>query len=1428
MNVRGCFSRWTIVVAASLLLLAGDAQSGEPVSLFDGTTLQGWEGDPAYWRIDDGSIVGEIANGQTLGKNTWLVWRGGTLTDFDLRLKVKLSGAPAANSGIQFRCQVEDIEHVSGYQADLDQGATWLGRIYDEHGRALLVERGSRVRIDEDGTRHVETFAPANQYSVLFRDGEWNDYRIVAVGDHIAVYINGTLFSELQDRQRGEQDLSGSLAVQLHSGPETRVEFRDLMLERLESDDDRLGEFRIAEPVQPKGDRIDGDFPAGNDGADLNLGFERGDLAGWTASGNAFEGQPVRRDGIAGRWPGQTSNKQGDYFIGGFEVVQDRGTGSLTSSPFEVSRPYASFLLGGGDTPDTRVELLLVESDDGTSRVIHTSVGNQREQMRRVVVDLSSWQGQRVAVRLIDASSGGWGHLNFDDFRLHDEPPAVIDATSVWRSIRNPLLQHLVPNPVAMRVDAEAPGTPFATLAQMFVPPGFSVDLIAAEPELHQPMAMTFDAKGRLWVVEGYSYPQKRPAGEGLDRILIFHDSDGDGSFDDRKVFAEGLNLVSGMEVGHGGVWIGAAPELLFIPDRDGDDRPDGEPEVLLDGFGFADTHETLNSFLWGPDGWLYGNQGVFNTSQIGKPGAPDSERESLSAGVWRYHPTRRQFEVFAHGGSNQWGLDFDQQGQLFMTHCRSYWGTGPTTHVMQGGHYWNQVNGGYAPFISPVAPADQPWMRNYLLASARYGHGEGGAGKRGSREVYGGHSHVGTMIYLGDNWPDEYRNHLLTHNLHGHQMNHQLNVREAGGYRTFHAGRDLLFCADPQYIGVDLMVGPDGAVFISDWYDPRHCHNPNVEQWDRGNGRIYRMKYDATYSPATIDYSTASDRQLVEAQLHKNDWHARAARLVMHERASTGGFDAVGAARLRSIATEHGAVDRRLRALWSLHVLGQIDADLAERLMADDNEYVRAWTIQLAVEAMPVQVLAPILERLSKQDPSLLVLRYLASAIQRLPPDIAWSIASSLARRDDTRSDRELSLLLWYGIATIEPDSGERMRGLADQSHDPMLRDFILWYGAKRSASGRDVLAGQLFSATGSQRLHYLQLLELAVRGMRGVSSPRSWAQHAAELYDSEDSKVREMSEVLGGVFADDALFARMRSTLRQEGATDAERRRALAILETDLAPENLPLLLDLLSNPQLVAQSLPMLMRFDDVAVAEALIDHMHQWPDEIDKSALEVLVGRPSWANRLLDAIQTGVLPKETLTAYNARQVYDLGDESLRDRLASQWGRLGQSSEIHRKEIDDLVQAYQAAPLWAYNAQDGANHYKKLCATCHDPPEQSPAGDPAAITPEHLAPKLAGSGSKGIQYLVENVLDPNAVIGRDYQARNVLTIEGRVITGLIEQETDSAVTIRTATSRVTVAREEIEQIRVSSNSFMPEGLLAPLNDRERLELMKYLMSL
>src|SRR5262249_5619809 len=266
-----------------------------------------------------------------------------------------------------------------------------------------------------------------------------------------------------------------------------------------------------------------------------------------------------------------------------------------------------------------------------------------------------------------------WCHVNFDDFTVWPTPPPGVP---------------LRPNAAPADVFAYDGLAPEKAPGAMSVPPGFKVTLFAGEPDVVQPIAFAIDDRGRLWVAEAYSYPVKLPDGQGKDRILIFEDTNNDGRFDSRKVFAERLNLVSGLELGFGGVWVGAAPDLLFIPDLNGDDRPDGPPQILLDGWGHHDTHETLNSFAWGPDGWLYGCHGVFTHSRVGKPGTPEAQRIPLNAAIWRYHPKKHTFEVFAHGTSNPWGVDFDARGQAFLTACvipHLY-------HMIDGGRYERQA----------------------------------------------------------------------------------------------------------------------------------------------------------------------------------------------------------------------------------------------------------------------------------------------------------------------------------------------------------------------------------------------------------------------------------------------------------------------------------------------------------------------------------------------------------------------------------------------------------------------------------------------------------------------------------------------------------------------------------------------------------------
>ncbi len=360
--------------------------------------------------------------------------------------------------------------------------------------------------------------------------------------------------------------------------------------------------------------RLSGTFPKDKAGRELNLGFENGTLADWkVVSGTAFVRQPVEGDRVSARRSDMKSAHVGKFWLGTFEALGDVPQGVITSAPFVVDQPYASFLVGGGAEPITRVELV----DPTKDRVFFKISGTNIEDMRPVLVDLSAWQGKEIVIRIVDKSSGGWGHINFDDFRLHAKKPKLVNEL------------------VAIKADEFAyGGIPAEQAAKvMTLPEGFRVDLVAAEPEIVQPIAMTIDERGRLWVVESHEYPIRAPEGKGRDRVLIFADADGDGRFETKKVFAEGLNLVSGIEVGFGGVYLGAAPYLYFFPDADRDDRPDGAPEVLLDGWAYQDTHETLNSFIWGPDGWLYGCHGVFTHSRVGKPGTPDKDRQPINAG---------------------------------------------------------------------------------------------------------------------------------------------------------------------------------------------------------------------------------------------------------------------------------------------------------------------------------------------------------------------------------------------------------------------------------------------------------------------------------------------------------------------------------------------------------------------------------------------------------------------------------------------------------------------------------------------------------------------------------------------------------------------------------------------------------------------------
>lgn len=577
---------------------------------------------------------------------------------------------------------------------------------------------------------------------------------------------------------------------------------------------------------------------------------------------------------------------------------------------------------------------------------------------------------------------------------------------------------------------------------RMTLPEGFRATLFAGEPDVVQPMAFTFDDRGRLWVVECLSYPDWITDGSpGHDRVLIFEDRDGDGRFDDRKVFwDQGTNL-SGIAVGFGGVWLTAVPNFLFLPDGDCDDVPDGPPEVLLDGWDLKAKHNVVNGLTWGPDGWLYGLNGILSNSTIGKPGTPAEDRIAINCGVWRYHPTRHEAEWVASGTTNPWGLDFDEFGRMFITNCVIK----HLFHVIPGAHFKRMHGQDLNPHV-------------YELMQSCADHIHWGGGKwqdsRGGQGIHdkpgGGHAHVGAMIYLGDNWPEEYRGHLFTCNVHGNRVNRDVFHREGSGVVAKH-GPDFLMANDTWFRGLELKYGPDGGVFVTDWSDTGECHDR--DDIHRENGRIYKITYGQT-AQRPVDLAALGDGELVKLQQNRNEWFVRRARRLLQERAAAGTLDASVHETLWRDCRESKNAPHRLRAMWTLRVTGGLDEAKRAELLTDKNEYVRGWAIQLELEdhkASPAMMAR--LKQLAESDPSPVVRLFLASGLQRLPVQDRWEIAAALIAHAEDADDQNLPLMIWYGIEPLVAADQTRAVGLVAKSKIPLIRRFI----ARRIASLAD-----------------------------------------------------------------------------------------------------------------------------------------------------------------------------------------------------------------------------------------------------------------------------------------------------------------------------------------------------------------------------------
>jgi putative membrane-bound dehydrogenase-like protein len=959
--------------------------------------------------------------------------------------------------------------------------------------------------------------------------------------------------------------------------------------------------------------------------------------------------------------------------------------------------------------------------------------------------------------------------------------------------------------------------TPEEALARMEVPDGLTVSLVASEPLVRQPVAMEFDDRGRLWVIQYLQYPN--PAGlervtwdrysrtqydrvpeppprgpQGADRITILSDRDGDGRMDEGHDFVSGLNLATGLAFGHGGVFVLQVPYLLFYADKDRNDVPDGDPEVLLTGFGMEDAHSVANSLTWGPDGWLYGAQGSTVTANI--------QGIEFQQGVWRYHPPTKRFELFYEGGGNTWGVDFDKYGQLLAS---TNVGGSVMLHGEQGGYYWKSF-GKHGALHNPHAFG---YFEHVTHAN-----------------FTGGHVAAGGIVYQGLSLPETYRDTYIAANLLSHDV-YWHRVRPHGSTFESEHGGALLTSNDAWFAPCDVTMGPDGAVYVADWYDERMAHPDPDAEWDRRNGRIYRIAAAGTPPAANLNLATLPSEPLVTWLDSPSVWHVRVARRLLAERRDP---KATGALyrRLRQLSAEVKApvddttVLERLECLWALYVSGGLDSQLAERLLHDTNPHIRRWTVRLLGDdgPQPDNVGAAIVG-LAQRERNVQVQCQLAATARRLKPEHATAIVEAIVELQPALDDPHLPLLCWWGLeqhAIQAKDLWLDRWGQQEKWNWPLAREVLLPRLIRRYVAERDWNAvGRLWKSAQAADCGALAVAALA-EGLEGTL----YSKTPAELEEclrrtwEEDRANQETLMVafrLGLPAAREEVLARA----MQADLPAQERAIWLTLAAQVEEPSCEEMLLKAIQGdqPEEVQEAAVRGMgRMAQESIGPALIERYDALSARGKQAVRTVLLSRAAWTRPLLLAVAEGHIPAGDFDLAELSSVARHQNKSLDAQVRKVWGAVGSGSPGERMaEVRRLTNDLRAAEG---SSAAGQAIFDQHCGTCH-----RLFGRGNAVGPE-----LTSANRHDRDYLLTSMVDPSAVIRKEYLNYQIVTTDGRILQGLLAEETATGATLLTAKNeRVQVPRDQIEALDVAAQSLMPEQILSKLSPQELRDLFAYL---
>ncbi len=945
-----------------------------------------------------------------------------------------------------------------------------------------------------------------------------------------------------------------------------------------------------------------------------------------------------------------------------------------------------------------------------------------------------------------------------------------------------------------------------------------ALDLVLSEPQIHQPVEIMFDHRGRLWVVQYNQYPYPEglkivdidnwarvvfnkipdppPLGvRGADKITIFEDTDGEGTFDKSTDAITGLNIATGVCLGRGKIWVLTPPYLVAYPDPDGDGLPNGQPEVHLSGFGLEDTHAVANSLRWGPDGWLYGAQGSTTHATITSKASKDVHFKGQA--IWRYHPVTQVFEVFAEGGGNTFHVEIDAKGRVYSGDNGAFRGF----YYKQGGYY--QKNWGKHGALT------NPYALGYIR----------GMDLTGERTRF---THA-WVKYEGGSLPEAYHDKIIA--INPLQNFVQLTRLEATGSTFSNIDESIILETEDRWFRpVDIKAGPDGAVYLADWYDSRLSHVDPRDTWNKTTGRIYRLRNKNEKRVEPFDLSTKSGDELVELLQHENKWFRQQALRLIGDRK-----DRSVLPQLKGML-ENGDDQSALEALWAINLTGGFDSEVHKTALMHADPYVRMWAVRLISDQPGTRPDPSIIKKLASMalaETHLEVISQLASTAKRLTGPDAIPIIANLLKNDVTAYDNDNRLFIWWAVESKAIDQRENILKLLEDEkiwEQPLVNEFVINRLVQRYAlaGGSDNYAScvRLFELSPGEA-HKQTLMNGLQEGLRGKDLAEIPSNLAAIIAQNQ-AAFGEGKLALG--LRQNAPEA-VKEALKMIADPEASLRERLSYIrifgEVD-QPSSVPVLLKLAQGQEYSVAvrlaSIESLRHYEDEAIGSTIADayqaKIRADPD-LRAASFNLFASRASWAQELMKKIfETREIKKEEIPIDILKQVKMLGNKELVHVIETNWPEVKVTTSDEMKH--EMERVKQALTLYNGDPKAGRLIYQRTCESCHRLFDKG----------GNIGPELTGYDRNNVEYLVLNIINPNADIREGYVNYLIEKTDGQVIMGTITDQSGGNVTVKPlAGEEIVLSPAEIKKMEAQKTSLMPERLLSPLSDQEIRDLFAYL---